>query len=290
MGQRQQAQKFAEKLHSANDYLAYLATDGFHRWPISQLPLKVYIAPADHVKGYRAEFNDELIESFQEWSQATYGVVAFRFVDKRQEANITCEFVDDPRRLSSPAEGGEAKVSTSSKQIEKAGIVFLTIEAGKQVTDNRMRAIELHEIGHSLGLIGHSDNIQDIMYFCVPSDTYRPRLSSRDASTLTRLYTDGSILAAKLQDADLVQEPANDPVFELNKKASSLYSSGEFDNAESVCREMIALLESQSSGPDERLVTTLRNYARVLKRLGREGDARQAEDRADKLARRIAQR
>lgn len=43
----------------------------------------------------------------------------------------------------------------------------------------------LHEIGHLLGLMGHSKNINDIMF---PSITKTESLSERDRNTLLELY------------------------------------------------------------------------------------------------------
>jgi Matrixin len=50
------------------------------------------------------------------------------------------------------------------------------------------KAVELHEIGHALGL-DHSLQTYDIMYFCSMPDGLEFPLSDRDKRTMVALYT-----------------------------------------------------------------------------------------------------
>ncbi len=53
-----------------------------------------------------------------------------------------------------------------------------------------MRCLALHEIGHVLGLTGHTNNRGDIMYAYFAQLPPDRDLSKRDINTIRRLYTD----------------------------------------------------------------------------------------------------
>lgn len=68
-------------------------------------------------------------------------------------------------------------------------ILTVPLMQGMAVTPNRIRTISLHEIGHVLGLTGHTANPNDAMFYSATiADEWR-NLSARDANTMTRLYS-----------------------------------------------------------------------------------------------------
>jgi predicted Zn-dependent protease len=64
----------------------------------------------------------------------------------------------------------------------------VSVLESRPVTDNLIRLISLHEIGHALGLIGHSHNPADIMFFSESLVDEKRDLTERDRKTLARLY------------------------------------------------------------------------------------------------------
>lgn len=62
----------------------------------------------------------------------------------------------------------------------------MTIELAPGQADGVMLSVARHEIGHAIGLWGHSPSPEDIMYFSQVKSP--PLISSRDLQTLARVY------------------------------------------------------------------------------------------------------
>ncbi len=177
---------------SETDYYVEVTREGIIRWQPAQMPLKVYVTPGDSVPGFRPQFADILKQSFAAWSQASNGLVSFALVDRPEQAQIICQWSDDPNKFKNIAEAGHAVLDSSTKTgLVRGTITFLTVPLVEQnpVTDNRMRRTCLHEIGHVLGLAGHTANPDDAMFHTMGvADTWKD-LTQRDANTIVRLYT-----------------------------------------------------------------------------------------------------
>jgi tetratricopeptide (TPR) repeat protein len=167
------------------DYLADMMDD-FARWKKSTL--KVYINDGKLVPGHQPVFDEKIKESFAAWSEASQGRLSFQYVSKPDYADILCLWTDDPSMVGSPLKGGATRVEPWGTEIMKATMHLLTIERGdktKHIDAESARRLVLHEIGHALGLSGHSLNPKDIMFAFEGEQT---QLSDRDKRTLVGLY------------------------------------------------------------------------------------------------------
>lgn len=177
---------------SETDYYTEVTREGIIRWQAAQMPLKVYVTPGDAVPGFRPQFADILKQSLAAWGQASNGLVSFALVDRPEQAQIVCQWSNDPSKFKNIAEAGHAVLDSSTKTgLVRGTITLLTVPLVEQnpVTDNRMRRTCLHEIGHVLGLAGHTANPDDAMFHTMGvSDTWKD-LTQRDANTIVRLYT-----------------------------------------------------------------------------------------------------
>ena len=175
-----------------DDYFSEATLTGVHRWPATLMPLKIYLKSGDGVPFYKDQYNDILKRAFTDWATASAGKVRVAFVDSPDGANILCSWTADPAQLANAAESGETQLALNSKGIIRATIVFLTVPlvAALPITDNRLRVTCLHEIGHALGLTGHTRNPADIMFFSSRISDDPRDLSQRDKNTLVRLYSD----------------------------------------------------------------------------------------------------
>jgi predicted Zn-dependent protease len=182
----------ANQANRPDDYFSEATLTGVHRWPASLMPLKIYLKSGDGVPFYKEQYNDILKRAFTDWANVSSGKMRVSFVDSPDPANIVCSWTSDPAQLANAAEAGETQLSLNSKGILRATIVFLTVPLVQAlpITDNRLRVTCLHEVGHALGLTGHTRNPADIMFFSSRISDDPRDLTQRDKNTLVRLYSD----------------------------------------------------------------------------------------------------
>lgn len=175
---------------SRDNYLGELAGH-LTRWPDSKLPIKVYIAPGKGVPGFLPQYTQILEESFATWQQGAQDKLAFISVKDPSQADLTCSWTNDANSFSNKAEAGETVVFTNSQGIVKGTIKILTVAqmAELPLTNNRIRQICLHEIGHALGFGGHTRDPQDMMFFSTRVTDQDRTLSPRDAASIKLLYS-----------------------------------------------------------------------------------------------------
>ncbi len=143
--------------------------------------IKVYVYP-DEMKHFILE------RSFKAWDSALGSNLNFKYIQKPNEADITIKFVD---RLS----GSQAGL-TKTKYMQIQGRTYLGhadiyvakhSSAGWKFNDVQLNKIAMHEIGHAIGILGHSENINDIMYYSTESQR-QSTLSTKDVDTVKKIY------------------------------------------------------------------------------------------------------
>ncbi|MDR3615738.1 MAG: tetratricopeptide repeat protein [Candidatus Obscuribacterales bacterium] len=191
------ASKNAQPANSSDYFAEVTSQSGVFKWPAKKMPVKVYIkqlsaTEAASMPGYRANFPSILKTCFEDWAHASGGLIRFTYVDS-SGADIDCIWTADASQFANSAEAGETRLSMSkSGKIVHGNIELLTVpmEQTLPLTDNRLRKISLHEVGHVLGLTGHTRNPDDIMFFTpVEIADHHTELKSRDINTLVRLYS-----------------------------------------------------------------------------------------------------
>lgn len=172
-----------------DNYLEEAMALGAMRWNKKQMPISVYIAPGQS-KGYRDEFTDVLKKAFGTWADASQGKISFKFDSDPDNALIHCSWTDDPSNLANASEGGEAlPMATLDGCLMISKIKFVTTKPLQPVIPiEYFRTVCLHEIGHALGLLGHSSQPGDVMLAALSNNADIP-LSDRDKKTLYLLYT-----------------------------------------------------------------------------------------------------
>jgi predicted Zn-dependent protease len=178
-----------DSLQFMPSYLAQACAKGCARWPEDRIPITVKVNNDIAVNGFRDSFKSCVQEALNDWSKVLNGKIRFVSTDA-DSASITVSFTDDPGKIQFQNEGGHAIVVPDSRGILKAEIVLLTKPAnGQLMTDAYVKHIALHEVGHALGIFGHSPNSRDIMYSVVEPKDAQTSLSQRDINTMNALYS-----------------------------------------------------------------------------------------------------
>jgi len=188
---RNYEQNHAKGLHS-KDYADFASNASEGRkliWPQNLIPIPVYIqttAPAQMV------FMPYIEECFGEWESATHGRIKFKEVAVAQNANI--RIILQPGPLVDPSHDvahTQYDINFDSVQALQRMHMLITINTGDQTTDlspndraMQVHRLVLHELGHAIGIWGHSLDPADIMY----THPIVSRLSNRDILTIQKLY------------------------------------------------------------------------------------------------------
>lgn len=178
--------------NTADDYYAETTLNGPRRWRTSEMPIRIFVKPGTAVPGFKPYFDDLLKQSAQEWVDASDGKISIEYVTNPAKAQIDFSWSNNPADVSNRAEGGEAKIFVREDgSIASGKIVVLTIPITplRPLTDNLVRFVCLHEIGHVLGISGHSSQPEDAMFFSTSVADVRKEISSRDKKTLAKLYS-----------------------------------------------------------------------------------------------------
>lgn len=177
--------------NSETDYFVFATfKDGVARWKTGS-PVSVYIDRPHSIRGHQPHFEQLVLNALRAWEQASGGAVKFVQVSDRRRANIRCAFVDNPRVLDSPIKEGETRTTCRLDGLRNADIKILTIDrrTGQPQSDHEIHATALHELGHALGIAGHSPDYRDIMFFSGGGSDEMRSLSNRDVATLRALYS-----------------------------------------------------------------------------------------------------
>ena len=167
------------------------------RWNTESFPLKVYI---DSESSPGKKYDDSIKDAFNKWAKTT-NFLTFTEVYDPAQSDIEIKYSDYAGPDCTDANCRYVLATTTNKTDEYNRLTKMIITfyknnpLGEENTSTQIYNTALHEIGHALGISGHSDNPNDIMYgnnnqikefFLLNDQT--AYISKRDLNTMALLY------------------------------------------------------------------------------------------------------
>lgn len=182
------------------DYFDRIASTplGYLIW--SEFPVKVYIEKPT-TTGDRSATNirsehwlKSIIDAVKEWNE----FLPLIEIESPELANIIIKRSPPPIDAGINSKTGLFEIPRArtaqtryqfylkSNQQKKIISQRMTVEISPDRGDRVIKAAARHELGHALGIWGHSPNPNDALYFSATSDP--PSISIRDINTLKKIY------------------------------------------------------------------------------------------------------
>ncbi len=140
------------------------------------------------------EYLDTVRTAFLNWQTATNGEIFFKEVSNPKNAKINVVFKDAYVVVNKldPNVTAVAVPTIMQDKLSKVEIEIKDVDTnGRKYDTDKLLTLAQHQIGHALGLWGHSAHENDIMYYdgeYITDFTYKESISQRDINTLMLIY------------------------------------------------------------------------------------------------------
>lgn len=169
---------------------------GYLVW--SEFPVRVYIERPDGDRGLT--WNQEVASAVEDWN----AYLPLQIVENPAEADIEIWHRRPPLEPGNlRASSAETRYRVFLRDLEDGGRMLshrFAIELSPTQTGKYVAAAALHELGHALGIWGHSPTETDVMYFAQVREP--PPISARDINTLKRIYSQPTRLGWRIFDRE----------------------------------------------------------------------------------------
>lgn len=160
----------------------------------SEFPVSVYVEPLhESEQGFAAQRSQQWIAAVQTAIAEWNAYLPLQVVSQAETADITILRSTPPLRLGERgqvprARSAQTRFDLYIKSVNQQRLLAhrVTIQIRPDQAANYLQAATRHELGHAIGIWGHSQQQTDVMYFSQVRTP--PLISARDINTLKRIY------------------------------------------------------------------------------------------------------
>lgn len=198
-----------------DNYLNYILSPSGTTMRWASFPVTVYIQPKKQKEAAKG--------AFLQWQEKSNNLVSFKFVNSAKEAQLKVDFQNQLETTSTKESyiAGYSKPYYQDNKLIGSEIHILAVDPGtkKEIEGNDISFSTLHEIGHSLGFLGHSPNKDDVM--AGHASGAKTSLTQRDINTLMVFYKieENSLIASTKGSSETKLQQALDYVKATPDKA-----------------------------------------------------------------------
>ncbi len=167
--------------NSDNNYLhnAIDSTGQIHKW--NKKTIIIWVA--------NSSYQTTVYQAFAKYNRTFPELFKFMITQERKKADITVDMVNSLERSNSNGyyKQGSTDLNYNQKgEINTANIKLLPIDNhGNYLSKTKLYAVAVHEIGHAIGIMGHSQSKNDVMYGFNANGEF----SSKDKETIRLMYS-----------------------------------------------------------------------------------------------------
>lgn len=179
-----------QDISTIDNYLqkAISAEGEINTWNPDLMPIKVYF---DQTNRPKSAYINAMKSAMATWQSVSDGLFSFTYVTNPAEAQVTVKILGATPKAENHVLG-KTKPMYREGYIYAGTIVMYTLDKEhKAVSSADFYNVALHETGHLLGIEGHSDSRDDIMYPDYDKNSAQGKmvpLSERDKNTLKAMY------------------------------------------------------------------------------------------------------
>lgn len=220
---------------SQDNYLTHVISNGkIVHFDLSKMPLKVYIADGLGIPGWDGRLKQAVQSAMRTWQTATRGKVSFSQTWTEANADIVVRW---QKNFSDNLLGYNPFQSVGNTIVRSdINLAVYYPSSNERIPYGELVTIATHEMGHAIGLQGHSPYQNDIMFYST-DHAVNQALSQRDINTIAMLYK----LDADVQNSTATSTIQTKKYFLLYEQGLKAQNGNRASEAISYYRQAIAL-------------------------------------------------